>query len=88
MCEVIVTRNTSAGISLLSCAPLAGSRAPGAGSRPEVPWLAADRPSWARPADSLSGPLGGRPVLQPETRLEASGCWMESFAPGCAQVRP
>lgn len=52
-----------------------------------MPWLAADRPSWARTADSLSGPLGGRPVLQPETRPEASGCLMERFAPGRAQVR-
>lgn len=64
MCEVIVTRNTSAGISLLSGAAAGRQpgREPGAGLR--CPGLAAERPSWARPADSLSGPLRGRPVLE------------------------
>lgn len=84
MCEVIVTRNTSAGISLLSGAAAGRQpgREPGAGLR--CPGLAAERPSWARPADSLSGPLRGALCWKPETRLEARGCFMERSVARCA----
>lgn len=84
MCEVIVTRNTSAGISLLSGA--AAGRQPGRepGAGPRCPGSPLTAPPGPGPPIAYRAHSGGAPCWKPETRLEARGCFMERSVARCA----